>query len=194
MKASNYYRRLYISRGFFMKRTSPVTKYYDLVNEIEEEFSDFRVIEKEGNTFMLFLYHVTFMRLWNPHFMTRFITTVFGKVYMPRDLIGTEIGADVLRHERVHLRQAAKWGILFYLSYILLPLPAVFTFRAYWEYIAYCESLRCESERYGVVYSESLHYFVDLFVGPAYLWMCPFRGFVEKKFLDFLKNEGIRLV
>jgi len=177
-----------------MKSVSPVNKYYNLVAEIEEEFPGFRVIEKEGNRFMLFLYHLSLMRFWNPHFMTRFITTAFGCVYMPRDLIGTDIGADVLRHERVHLRQAARWGMLFYLSYLLLPLPAFSPFRAYWEFEAYCESLRCEKERYGVVYSETFNYFVDLFVGPAYLWMCPFRGYVEKKFLDFLKNEDIRLV
>lgn len=195
MKVSNYYKRLrFVYRGKEMYYRSPVNNFYTLIRELENEFPSFQLVKKEESALMLFLYHISLMKLWNPHFMTRFITTAFGNIYMPEQLIGTEVGADVLRHERVHLRDAARWGILFYLSYLLLPLPAVFTMRAYWEYRGYCESLRCEAERYGVVYSESLHYFVDLFVGPAYLWMCPFRGYIEKKFLDFLKSEGIRLV
>jgi hypothetical protein len=175
-------------------RASPVTTFYNLVNDITREFPDFAVIPKEDSKLMLACYYLGLMRFWNPVFMTRYITTAFGKVYMPAELIGTEVGADILRHELVHLRDAKKWGILFYLSYFLFPLPAFFTMRAYWEFRGYCESLRCERDRYGVVYSETLYYFISLFTGPSYLWMCPFPKFVEKQFLKFLEKEGIRLV
>jgi len=175
-------------------RASPVTTFYNLVNDITREFPDFAVIPKNDSKLMWACYYLGLMRFWNPVFMTRYITTAFGKVYMPADLIGTEVGADVLRHELVHLRDAKRWGILFYVSYLLLPLPAVFTMRAYWEFRGYCESLRCERDRYGVVYSETFNYFVDIFVGPSYLWMCPFRGFIRGRFLKFLEKENIRLV
>jgi hypothetical protein len=173
---------------------SGTTVYYDLVHAIKEEFPDFEVIPKLNSKLMWACYYFGLMRFWNPYFMERYITTAFGKVYMPAELIGTEIGADVLRHELVHLRDAKRWGILFYSSYLLFPLPAIFTMRAYWEYRGYCESLRCEYERYGVVYSESLNYYVSLFTGPAYLWMCPFQDFIMGQFVAFCKKEGIRIV
>ena len=173
---------------------SGTTEYYDLVNKIEEDIPGFRVVPKTNSNLMWACYYITLMRFWNPHFMTHYITTAFGKVYMPADLIGTAIGADVLRHEWVHLRDARRWNILFYLSYLLFPLPAVFTMRAYWEFRGYCESIRAERDRYGVVYSESLHYYVSLFTGPAYLWMCPFPKFVMRKFVEFCEKENIRIV
>jgi len=168
--------------------------YEVLVNKIKVEFPDFEVIPKLSSKLMWACYYLTLMRFWNPHFMTRFITVAFGKVYMPAELIGTEIGADILRHELIHLRDAKRWNILFYLSYLLFPLPLVFTMRAYWEFRGYCESIRAECDRYGVVYSESLNYYVSLFTGPSYLWMCPFPKFVMRKFTEFCEREGIRIV
>ena len=168
--------------------------YNLLVHAIKIEFPDFVVIPKLQSKFMWACYYLSLMPLWNPHFMSRFITVAFGKVYMPEELIGTDIGADVLRHELVHLRDAKRWKILFYLSYVLFPLPAVFTMRAYWEFRGYCESIRAERDRYGVVYSESLNYYVSLFTGPSYLWMCPFPKFVMRKFVEFCQKENIRIV
>lgn len=173
---------------------SGTARYYDLVNSIKDEFPNFEVIPKLNSKLMWACYYLSLMPLWNPLFMSRFITVAFGKVYMPEELIGTEIGADVLRHELVHLRDARRWSILFYLSYILFPLPAVFTMRAYWEFRGYCESLRAERDRYGVVYSESLNYYVSLFTGPSYLWMCPFPHFIMRKFTQFCEKENIRIV
>lgn len=169
-------------------------KYYDLVNEITREFPGFAVIPKHDSKLMWICYYVALMPLWNRFFMTRYITTVFGKVYMPGELIGSDVGADILRHERVHLRDAKRWGILFYLSYLFFPLPFIFTMRAYWEYRGYCETLRAERDRYGVVYSESLNFYVSLFVNSSYLWMCPFPNYIRNKFIQFCAAEGIKIV
>lgn len=165
--------------------------YYDFVDEIKREFPKFEVIEKQNSKLMKFVYVVTLMRFWNPAFMNAYITTMFGKVYMPRNLIGTLTGYEVLRHERVHLRDAARFPVLFELSYIFFPLPIVFTMRAYWEYRAYCESLLVESEMFDCVYKESIDFYVDQFTGKYYLWMCPFESLIRKAFMKFLTDRNI---
>ena len=165
--------------------------FNELVEEIKAEFPKFQVVKKEDSKLMALIYAVTLMRFWNPYFMEDYITTLFGKVYMPFNVIGTRVGYDVLRHERVHLRDAARFPLLFELSYILLPLPAVFTLRAYWEYRGYCESLVAESDRYGYVRKEAIEYYVDIFAGPTYLWMCPFRNFMRDAFYKFARERGL---
>jgi hypothetical protein len=93
---------------------SGTTIYYDLVHAIKEEFPDFEVIPKLNSKFMWACYYLGLMRFWNPHFMERYITTAFGKVYMPAELIGTEIGADVLRH-------VGESCFIYLISYFLYP-------------------------------------------------------------------------
>lgn len=168
-------------------------KFNEFVEEIKVEFPKFQLVKKEDSKLMRLIFAVTLMRFWNPYFMEDYITTLFGKVYMPFRVIGTAAGYDILRHERVHLRDAARFPILFELSYILLPLPAVFTMRAYWEYRGYCESLLAEYERYGNVRRIAIEYYVHIFAGPTYLWMCPFRNFMRNKFYKFLESRNIPL-
>ena len=166
-------------------------KFMNFVDEIKAEFPKFELVKKEDSKFMKFLYAVTLMRFWNPYFREDYITTIFGKIYMPARLIGTGVGYDILRHERVHLRDARRFPVLFELSYILFPLPAVFTMRAYWEYRGYCESLLAEYDRYGYVSHGAIEYYVSLFAGPQYLWMCPFPDFMRNEFYRFLASRGI---
>ena len=82
--------------------------YLDIVADITKEFPKFEVLEKQNSRLMKFVYVVTLMRFWNPYFMTAYVTTMFGKVYMPRNLIGTLTAYEVLRHELVHLRDARR--------------------------------------------------------------------------------------
>jgi hypothetical protein len=165
--------------------------YYDFVEEIKAEFPKFEIIEKQNSPLMKFIYTITLMRFWNPFFMTAYITTMFGKVYMPRNLIGTLTGYEVLRHERIHLRDAARWPVLFELSYIFFPLPIVFTMRAYWEFRGYCESLVVENEVFGCVYKESIDFYVEQFTGKFYLWMFPFPKYLHSRFMKFLMDRNI---
>ena len=149
------------------------------------------VILKEDNVWMKLLYNITLMRFWNPDFMSAYVTVMFGRVYMPAHLIGTLTGYMVLRHERIHLRDARRWPILFELSYLFFPLPILITLRAYWEYRAYCESLVAEAEIYGYARRDSIEFFVNQFVGSYYLWMFPFPNFLRERFYRFLASRAI---
>jgi hypothetical protein len=168
-------------------------EFYSLVEEIKGEFPKFKIIPKEESPFMKFLYVATLMFLWNKHFMENYITVIFGVVYMPKCYIGTATGGDVLRHERVHMRDAHRWPILFELSYIFLPLPLIFSARAFWEYRGYCESLLAERDRYGYVSNSSIDFYVSLFCSSDYLWMFPFKKYLRNKFLEFLSKNNIEI-
>ena len=166
-------------------------KYIDIVEEIKKEFPSFEVIDKKKSILMRLLFNIALMRLWNPHFMELYVTVMFGKVYMPDNLIGTYTGYQILRHERVHLRDAKRWPVLFELSYLLFPLPFIITMRAYWEYRAYCESLIVQFETYGYVYQGTIDFIVTQFTSSYYLWMFPFPKYLNKKFMQFLQERNI---
>ncbi len=93
----------------------------------------------------------------------------------------------ILRHEAVHLRDARRFPVLFELSYVLL-LPAGITMRAWWEWRGYAETLRAEAELRGDVSDALLEHVARQFTGPAYLFMCPFPGFVRGR-LERLREE-----
>ena len=163
-------------------------KFNELVFEISSKYKSFKLIKKEDSKFMKFLFKVLFMKYWNPTFMEDFTTTILARVYMPKILIGTKTGYKVLRHELIHIQDCYKTGILpFMLSYIFL-LPVGFTFRAYWEYRAYCESIKVTYELNGMVSNEYVDGIVTNFTGSNYLWMCPFKNFIEKKLFGYRNN------
>lgn len=164
------------------------------VEQIKKEFPKFEVVVKQESKLMKAIYILTFMRFWNPQFMGYFITVMFGKVYMPREFIGLPASVDVLRHELVHLRDMKKYPILFELSYILFPLPVIFTMRSFWEYRGYCESILAISDRYGYISKHTIEFFVAQFTGPSYLWMCPFPNFVRGKFYEFANKNNIKVI
>lgn len=130
------------------------------------------------------------MFLWNPRFIEDYTTVMFGKVYMPDRFIGSNSAYQVLRHERVHLRDMRDYKFLFEISYLLL-FPTIITMRAFWEYRAYCESLRAYQEIYGKINKKMLDSILEQFAGASYFFMFPFRNYLKNKFLTFMKNEGI---
>ena len=77
------------------------------------------------------------------------------------------------------MRDCWRTGVLpFALSYLFL-LPALFTFRAYWEMRGYAETMRVELEDTGSIADETLTFIQEQFTGPAYFWMCPFPRYVR---------------
>lgn len=167
--------------------------YERLVSEIKREFEDFEVIEKPSSLLMRFLaaclWLVTFGR--SKGFLDEAVTTLGSRVYVPADWSRTpeayRIG--VLRHERVHMRQARAWGaITFSLLYLLAPLPlGLAWFRARFEWEAYEETMRATCDQYGelsIRQAEFREGIVQHFVGPQYGWMWPFRNTVESWYED----------
>lgn len=85
----------------------------------------------------------------------------------------------VLRHERVHMRQARQHGMLkFALLYLLVPLPiGLAWYRAQFEWEAYEESMRAVAELHGLAMLEDEKYKLSIlshFTTGAYGWMWPF--------------------
>lgn len=157
-----------------------MTRFDAIVAELRREFRTFRLVPKDRSWLMRVAYHGLLMRRWCPDFMHAYTTVIVSVVYMPRDLIGTDAGYRVLRHERVHLRDCWRTGVLpFVLSYLFL-LPAGLTVRSLWEMRGYAETMRAELEHEGRISDDTLGRIERQFTSSAYLWMCPFPRLVRR--------------
>ena len=170
--------------------------YKNLLVEIKSEFSDFEIVEKEKSVLMKFidaaLKIITFGQM--KFFMTNFITTIGNKVYVPgswEDATATS-KAEIIRHERVHMRQAKKYGrFLFSVLYLLVPLPSGLAyFRKKFEQEAYEESLRALYEYHGEkAFTPALkERMIAHFTTAQYFWMWPFRKSVEAWYDEAVKK------
>jgi hypothetical protein len=157
----------------------------DLIVEIQKEFPKFEIIKKEDSFLMkaidIFLKIITLGKMKT--FMSDFITTIGYKVYVPS---GWELmdKVTILCHERVHMRQANKYGRLWFsFSYLFLWAPTVFAhFRKKYEQEAYEESLRCIAKTGGIKYIEDKLYRENViahFTSAEYFWTWPFRKSIE---------------
>jgi len=105
---------------------------------------------------------------------------VGSTIWVRRALLGSPELGDLLRHEAQHVRDWRRFGLLFWLTY-LLALPAGPSLRAFWEWRAYRVSLRAVHERHGSVDEATRAWVVGAFCGAApYWWMWPFRGQVRR--------------
>jgi hypothetical protein len=165
----------------------------ELKAEISAEFPDFKVVPKSESPLMkainALLLVISFGQI--KQFMTSFTTTIGTTVYVTD---GWKDSTDeskkiLLRHERVHMRQAKRLTRpLFSFLYLLCFLPAGLAwFRARFEREAYEESFKAAFEYYGrehVFSKEWRDHVAKNFTGPAYLWMWPFPKTVDKWMLD----------
>jgi hypothetical protein len=157
-----------------------VSRFDEIVGELRREFRTFRLVPKERSPLMRVLYRALLMPLWCPEFMGSYTTVLVSWVYMPEHLIGSDQGYGVLRHERVHMRDCFRTGVLpFAVSYLFL-LPSVLTLRAVWEMRGYAETMRVELEQEGRISDALLAHIARQFTSSNYLWMCPFPGLVDR--------------
>jgi len=164
------------------------TDFQILLKETSKEFSGFYIEKKSDSTLMkfidLFLKIITLGQM--KYFMTDFITTIGTTVYTPSnwDICSAGSKMAIIRHERIHMRQAAKWGkIIFSLLYIFCPLPGGLSFfRKKFEQEAYEESLRSYLEYYGPsAFTPGLReQIIKHFTTSEYFWMWPWRSSIEK--------------
>ncbi|MBM3194135.1 MAG: hypothetical protein FJZ60_00040 [Chlamydiae bacterium] len=163
-------------------------EYEKIIFDTKNEFTDFEIISKNKSAFMKIidaaLKIITFGQMKN--FMTGFITTIGNKVYVPGAWEDNTLTskAEIIRHERIHMRQAKRYGrFLFSLLYLALPLPTVFAyFRKKFEQEAYEESLKALYEYHGEsVFTPRLkNFFISHFVSANYFWMWPWKKDLEK--------------
>lgn len=152
-----------------------MTDYLKLLLELEREFPHFRVVHKERSRFMVFLdlllKVVSFGQM--TEFMTRYVTVLGQTVYVPSSWGSMAWGGKVvaLRHERVHLRQARRWGVLFAPMYLMWPVPVFLAYaRMSFEYEAYVESMQAQFDLTRDVPGQYVDAVVRQLTGPGYLW------------------------
>ena len=163
--------------------------YEALLVEIKKEFPDFDIIKKTDSKLMklidVCLKVITFGQMKT--FMTNFITTLGVKVYVTEKWESSRLvdKVEVLRHERIHMRQGKKYGrFLFSFLYLLFPLPVGLAyFRKKFEQEAYEESIRAIYQYHGEKAASSSRvreFIISQFTTANYFWMWPFRGNLEK--------------
>lgn len=123
-------------------------------------------------------------------------TTICYTVYIDDAYFGTDRGANLLKHEGVHVADYDYWGVLFILSYVLL-LPVIFSMRAIWEWRGYREDLRAVHAEYkdskDATYKERIfdyysQWVANEFCNTDYLFMFPFKTFMYNKCRAFIKS------
>ena len=104
--------------------------------------------------------------------------TLGRTVWMDPGIIGTAYGGQVLRHEAVHVRDQARWGLLFFITYFLPPIGP--SFRALWEARAYRETLRSIVSEFPWQRDWAVEWVTSRFTGPSYGFMFPFPSIVRR--------------
>jgi hypothetical protein len=161
----------------------------ELIAFIRAEFPAFRIVDKQGDwlshaiDWLLKIVTLGAQR----HYLTDYHTVLGFTLYVPNAWrTASDIErAIVLRHERVHLRQRRRYGmVLFAFLYLvpLLPLGLAWG-RARLEWEAYTETLRATAELVGLdaaAAPELRRKIVGRFTGGAYGWMWPFEAQVQR--------------
>jgi hypothetical protein len=160
-----------------------------LLDEIRAEFPGFEIVAKRTiRTQRAIAVALAAITLGGQrHYMTRYHTLLFGKLYVPDAWEAMDDPARyvLLRHERVHLRQAARMGNLRMAVTYLVPILPLFLAwgRARIEWEAYEETIRATAEVYGLEQARALEpEIVRRYVGPDYGWMWPFPTVVRRWF------------
>ncbi|HAN31088.1 MAG TPA: hypothetical protein DCQ06_05770 [Myxococcales bacterium] len=149
---------------------------------LSDEFPAFRVAYKQDS--LLHRIIGVLLRPFNSRYLSHYTTVLGATVWFPSRSWTEQVGDrkiyEILRHEAVHMRDARRFPLVFQISYLLLPLPVVFTARAWWELRAYSESLRVAFELDGYISQAQVDEIVERFVGADYLYMCPFPSLVQR--------------
>ena len=165
----------------------------ELLQEIKSEFPTFKMVRKADSLMMkiinVFLKVITLGRASS--FMDGFITTIGYTVYTNTDWDKMEeLGKlIVIRHERVHMRQARKFTRpLFSFLYVFVFCPMILAyFRYKFEREAYEESMRALVEYRGtaaILTPKYREWIISQFIGASYGYTWPFRSSVEKWFQE----------
>jgi hypothetical protein len=181
-----------------MPAVDPEARYRCYVAELERDYG-LRIVRKPDSALHRAidkaLYVVTFGGMRD--YLDGYQTTIGRTLYVTADWDDRDPLERycTLRHEAVHLAQFKRWTLPgMAILYVLLPLPVgVAYFRARFEMAAYAESIRAAAEVFGPDYPRQDWYRAHVlaqFTGPAYGWMWPFRGALERWYDEVLASTG----
>ena len=98
----------------------------------------------------------------NRSFMREYWTTLGATIYYPTSVENPYEYPLILEHELVHVRQWRRWGLLFSISYLLLPLPfGLAWFRWRWEREAYLVQLHSADDPHAAADAIARRLFAD---------------------------------
>lgn len=168
-----------------------------LEREMRREFPRLRFIQKEGDALSRLIdFALRIVTLGGQRgYMTRYVTTIGATIWLPR---GWELRTALdriatLRHERVHLRQFERFGLVGMSAIYLLPFfPVGLAYgRARLEWEAYAETIRAIAELGGPQAARApalREHIAAQFTSAAYGWMWPFPRTVHR-WIDRLLDE-----
>jgi len=184
------------------------TRYASLTKYVKSQISGFEVVDKKGSRLMRLLSVILF---FNKAFMTRYITTIYPKVYVPElpwnpDKPTARIAT--LAHEYVHMSDRKRLGWLFNLLYLSPQIFAVFAIGAFfnlWWLLALLFLLPIPSpgrawlEFRGYRMSMAVYWWLtgreintvwveQQFTSSGYYWMFPFKKFLESRISSAIEN------
>jgi hypothetical protein len=178
---------------------SPEPMHAQLLADIAAEFPGFEVVPKRESSLQRLIARLLLLVTLGGqrHYMTRYHTVLFGKLYVPDAWEAMDDGARyvLLRHERVHLRQRRRMGDVamgFVYLFPIFPIGLAWG-RARIEWEAYVETIVATAELYGLEAARKLEgEIVERFVGPDYGWMWPFPATIRRWFgrvIDDMKQS-----
>jgi hypothetical protein len=127
-------------------------------------------------------------------YLSHYVTTIGDTVYVTPDWEARSL-ADryaTLRHERVHLEQFRRYGLLpMAIAYLLLPLPFGLAWcRMRLERQAYEETIRVHHEL-GTLDENLRAHVMKQFVSGSYGWMWPFPRKVARWYDEFVGSLSV---
>ena len=184
------------------------SKYDKLLAHIESSIAGFKIIDKRESALMRVL---SFVLFFNKVFMTRYITTIYPKVYVPKLPWAPDkpLGRlSILAHEYVHLKDRQRLGLLFNILYLSPQIFALLSLGAIWNMWWLLTLLfllplpspgRAWLEMRGYRMTMAINWYVggmetntvwieDQFAKSNYYWMMPFRGLVASHIQKSLEN------
>ena len=172
-------------------------RYRALLDEIRDEFPDFRVVRKDRSALQRLIHRLLCAVTFGAQrgYLGSYQTTIGRTVYVTPDWDQRPAAERyaTMRHERVHLRQFRRYGrVGMALLYLLVPLPlGLAWFRARFEWEGYAETIRATAEIHGRAHVEDPGFrarIVAQFTSGAYGWMWPFRRMLERWYDDVVRS------
>ena len=179
-------------------------KRLNLEQYIKSQIPEFELKDKKESRLMNFFSKILF---FNKDFMTKYVTTIYPKVYVPRlpfkenDPISA---IATLAHEYVHLKDRKKMGFLFNFLYLfpqnlvffsllgifnpwwylclLCALPIPSPTRAWLEYRGYRMTMFVY-EHFGAMRNidDFIDWIAEHFSNSTYYWMFPAKSYIKNK-------------
>jgi hypothetical protein len=175
--------------------TPSIARHEVLLADIQREFPRFEIRPKHGDALQRSIaVALAIVTLGGQRaYLTRYHTVMFGRLYVPDAWATMDDDARyiLLRHERVHLRQARRMGFPVMAFMYLVPLlPVGLAWgRARIEWEAYIETIRSTAEVFGLEAARRLEdELVRRYVGPDYGWMWPFPAVIRRWFREVIAD------